>query len=1619
MELKDFQPPTLSLSDFSTPARPGTNLNLRTTSQLAAASSFGQLENDMTNFRFWRSQLQTREGRNEFLLQNNLKTSLEDYYKSNVGDILVDPNIPDEEKAAVLSVVGGTSEAPRISTLELLGQQAYANDDADESQESFENRSLIVDILGPVVDIKQKQQSLVNGYRLSRDENALDMVQDFGELMVPFAEYIQISQLQTQMGLDPTQDRYLGEMKQAIKQAIQNAPMDQKLAMFQKLFDVVSNNDTVVFSDGNTLLALDVLERIAIDGEYSEAESWFDNAVTVLDAIGIGGLVASAIKTPARAARLSRFEREAAAFRGARDPSANQVFSRFEKDDVVVNQPSALELEAQAFKPETPTPSALEREAAEFVPETTPESEALAAEAMAWMVRTDVDPTSPSQVFKEVSPQSARGAHTAAAEDATGEAAQALYGTSREEALAKDLLPEPDTTGVMPVKVVQDGPVFPEDETIKGIRNRDGNAYITDNEVGMVREKIVRGLEDIEGMVPHKESMTIRLNDDGSTTYRMMYRPKDSGFKTASRAMENALYAFSDYGLTEKNIVLLQRTPKGYEPVDAKVLQGKAILREELENKRANFIPPELQDLDYAVAIDFTHKFNPNKDIVEGTWDVLYSKRNWFDMLPAGPMVRTRQGSLNSHIFDPNSVLPTEVIEPASALVDRALALRKAYVEMITDNFLVPFDKLNEERKFLIDEYIKEANLNQIKFSEVDLRARGFNGEEVNILKEWRRAMDTLWWGNNADAVKSARNRGYQLFKDGYGSKLVAKPVSRNQVGQNTVFYNTDVDMLETMDKLGLDDFYAKGGTLARLHEPIEINGEWVDMLKVPNTPEKGYLRQMNDDDILLHYVDGYYPVVYDGNWFLTKTVKGRNGEEFKKTIASSKREADILRVKKQLEAEEPDAVFRARADRRNNQQRFSQMSEDGWNYNVSSGMSAQRIRGQRLIDASVDLHKVGNTNILDPLEATAMQIAQLSQRVMMRDYLDTVKSRWISSYFDEIQLEPNKYGEKWFPSDFTQISRPPGVKFKTVADARSMYNYIYHLENGYINGIDEVWKAVFNFSAEFFDTLGLGKTSDALQTTARTSPSSVSKAAAFKVYLAANPQRQLLLQAHQAVQLQAVNPKYFYGPLQWDLYRISKAARGDTSDVEATHMLEEIVKSGLLEAVDANNLVRSDVLQLAARTNAQKLAEMANKPIAVSQKYGFDLGEQIVNITSWLTHYDLKIKEKGNVLTRRDLDQVAGKARAYTYNMNRAGTMPYHENTMSVIAQFLMVPHKAIMQMFTNRSLTRWQRLKLLGFNTIMYGVPSWIVAQTWMKPGPERDAIEAGLEDILLNGVAEFITGEEQQVDFSALSPINAYGLYQTVTSMAVTDPWSLIAESPAGSLVFGENARLKEAFRTGARYFNFIDDYNDPENQTKITDVAKTTLQIFSGASNSFKTRYAFEIRQKISANGNVTDEDITVFEAGAQFFGLGTKTETSRNEIYDLLSDGRPYEKDDVGLWYAELKRHLVRRGMSPQEADFQRRVLSEAWRVFKLDEPFARATIQRLIEEDVNRGDFTFHQGLLRQMGRKEPHEVRELINKLPPSRERNMLLESVDRYEASRFRAQKVQEQIDLQEGSN
>jgi hypothetical protein len=703
----------------------------------------------------------------------------------------------------------------------------------------------------------------------------------------------------------------------------------------------------------------------------------------------------------------------------------------------------------------------------------------------------------------------------------------------------------------------------------------------------------------------------------------------------------------------------------------------------------------------------------------------------------------------------------------------------------------------------------------------------------------------------------------------------------------------------------------------------------------------------------------------------------------------------------------------------REGREKMSMGGDDYWNIQLASGRSAQRVRGERLESAtSVNNTAIDHDFVLEPGEAAVAAIRSVARRVRMRDYLEATKSRFMDQYED--MLPRDQYGRPQYPGRITDIKKREGTqRDKDVADARTTYEYIHSLENGYINKVDEAYKTGMRVIADIAGRKGLAKTEEAFHYLADSrGPMQLSRNTAFTLYLALNPLRQAIVQGHQAVQLAANFGPYVATRLPGDTALVLQMKltetiggkmvpevsmlKGTGRDAnEAVFMAEQFERSGLSASVDKQNLVRGSLTEFVEYANyTGNVVGKALKPIEWSRKIGFDAGENINMLTSWLAHYNRRLEDTGkrwDQLDAEDLDWIAAKARSYTYNMNLAGEMPYNQNWMGMQMQFIQVPHKALLQMLTDRTLTRPEKARLIAFNTMMYGVPASSIMYPWIEAslpeeGELREMVLQGLEAYTFNKALSLATGEETVLDYSGLAAADMTGLWEMMTAMITMDPGTILAESPSGSLFFGGNPRMTNFFRTVARYGNFVDDVQDPVTMQRI---AKDMASLSSGMSNFFKARYVMKTGQKINSTGDVVAHDAGVGVALGALFGFPTREELNRYYLSQSAYEATQEFREDVRTYWREVNRHLTAEGVDKGTQEWERRVVQDMQRVWE-DSPAARSIILNEMQGALTSGDDKLFRSLMQLEPYMDNSDIRHLARSMPDQELRELLLRTLD-----------------------
>lgn len=1198
----------------------------------------------------------------------------------------------------------------------------------------------------------------------------------------------------------------------------------------------------------------------------------------------------------------------------------------------------------------------------------------------------------PASVIKKAhqfNPSLARRQHDFILADNTGEVAQAIAGTGKAEAIADNILPEikslssevePKTANVDKFANQRQTP----DADVMDFVTKDGSIYLWEEEKRKIRARVFNDFKQAEGVHLRSEASQIGENTGGGVSISAIYGTEEGGFRTAQEAMDKVRFAFRDYGIADNEIKILKRDSTGsYKPTDNLAGEG-----------------------DFVAQVDYNYKFNPFDATEMSEFDV---KWNLFDRLQVGS---GSSGTLQRHLVDIHSMLNKEATIGANVAVDKAAGMERALLDLgkkFTDKYV----GLPKDRQQLIEHYIKEANHKGIEFNYNKLVADGFTPDEISAIQDWRKYWDTVYWVENRDLGKTLKARGYQIFEDGANdTRLFAKQMIRQQVSGDVKVYDSATNTIRLVPAEEVSNLYKADGFMAKLRSPIHVGDDVAEFIQVDNQAGKTYLRTIRDNDQILNYRNGYYQVVYTAPKYIVKRVKDSKGKVlYEKAVGIAGDTAEATKRAEWHARNEggvfdnnlKDADFFVREDIKGT--RLD--SNDYWTAQVSAGRTAQKARGQRLEDASSTvLTGAKDQYLMSPVDSMINSAMSVSRRVPMRDYIESMKRRFLQQYEDI--LPKNEFKQAIYPNHRADIQKIGDPRNKKVADARTVWEYIDYLEAGYSNAIDDGMKAALKLIGDGFAKAGLSKAERvAIRASQSARPTGFAKNLSFQVYLALNPFRQLIVQSHQAILLAAnfldvayPSARHLAAMISYnvgaDIKKAAKYAKMSESDFK--EMVDQFKRSGLSASVDKQNLIRGSLSELATQSAYRGRTNPIAFGLNSARKVGFDFGEYFNIASAWVAHRNRAIKQ-GKKLDDAQLEEISGLARNYTYNMNAAGDLPYNQNALGIIFQYMQVPHKAVLQITGNRVLSRAEKARLAAFQGVMYTLPPGMMYALMGDILPEdqatQDAIVQGLEGAVLNKLFSLASGEDVSLDYSGLAPLDMYGTYDFITSLWSTDLGKIIASTPSGQLLFGNNPRITNAFKTAARYAGLLDDHEDP---TTLSEVAETFSKISSGYSNAFKAAYALEYGKKINTLGGVTDPNVNTIEAIGAFFGLPTIDETKRYWVNNRLYEESKAFEDDIKTWYRDVKHHLANKGIEIGEAQYVAKVFGEGWRVFSHNDIRAREIITQLVSRDVRKGDDTMIKGILKTIGINDRSETRKMLNTMPnlSDEQRQKLLDTVD-----------------------
>lgn len=1187
-------------------------------------------------------------------------------------------------------------------------------------------------------------------------------------------------------------------------------------------------------------------------------------------------------------------------------------------------------------------------------------------------VRSTVRNASPMRMSQETNATDTRDHLSEIINDDTGEVARALTGTSRTEAAMDAIAPEVGIGGAgVRNKVGHSTATY--EKTL--VSNPDIAEALDDSVIGALTlkemeaatAKVVNRLHEAKGVTPRKEMFSVTHTEVGAKI-KGVYGPKEGGYTNAQEAKDLAALALRTEGVDPDSITILKKGENGrYHPVDV--------------------IPTE--EGDYLASFDYDYGVNFSD--VMGNWSKFDVKRNFLDRAPLASKFGVQR-----HLVDPASTLHSHIVFGANAAVDKAARITKLMLED-AKVFSDQLGKLPKERQGAVISYIKEANEKGLKFNEQVVRAEwNFSDKEVEALKAFRSYWDDVWAIRNRVDAKAMADEGYVVLEDfDTATRLYGKPRSSFHLDKNKSIFLPETDDFVTHDfvKQSLD---SGKGQVIQLRKPIEYDGVVTDYVFVSN---KDRVRGVTKGDIVYPYREGYYEVNYTQPHFIVKKVSD-GSREYTKAIATAETTEDanlyLKRIQKTegLSDEDMLKMYSVRGDIKDRKE-LTGFEQDMYE---SYGHGNQRVRGKRLEDATAVVRNTEQSNTKNPIDTMIDTSRLMGNRIAMTDYMNATKQRFMETYE---HLLPKKNGITQFPARLEDIGDAANAASKEVADARTTFEYIAYLEHGYVNAMSEISKSALRTVADALGARGFGKLEKVARAGSEQSLSDAAKNTAFQLYIALNPLRQGLLNAHQSMLLLANFPKYALNPkgIAGDFTAFADLAISggknlktlakltNRSEQELRLMYKEFQKSGLEDSIDVNNMVRGTLTEFAegSRMSNNTAARVVGGSVRGVRKVGFDSGEWANLASAWLAHYD-RASEGGKALNKTEFHKVGAEARNYTFNMNRAGDMPYNQNSFALLAQFFQVPHKAMLQM-TNRGLSRSERARLGLYNAFAYSLPAGAMYSIFGDILPDEtehpelhQAFVQGLEFYGWNKMIEGMTGLDVNIDFSSMAPSDPYGVYEVLHGIFTTETGSLLAASPAGSLFFGNNPRLTNLAKTAARFFNVTDDFEgDP---TTMSHVFNDMAHLSSGWSNLYRAKMAWEYGKLYSSRGEVVDPKVSGPEAVALAFGFPTMDAAREYVLNNKIYKTKEAARKDVDKFFNEYTTRLNREGITAEEIDYTVKMMQQGMRVFA-DSPYAMERINWKLERAVNRGDAAIYNSALKLAGEIPPSEVSSLIRTAP------------------------------------
>ena len=1072
------------------------------------------------------------------------------------------------------------------------------------------------------------------------------------------------------------------------------------------------------------------------------------------------------------------------------------------------------------------------------------------------------NPRTVGHILMNTNPNEARNLQMATLLDEGGETALALHGVGRDEALAKGVMPQVSTAGTVKWitpdidKGIRTRLIDPKIDDI--VADATGGYQFTPGELATGRANIVHEYENAVGIQLHPAMSHVKTSEDGSRLYvQGIYTAGDTGWATAEDAIAQTKFALSKRGIGDNDITVFARQGDEFVPVDKASVAG-------------------VQG-EYVIGIRTEDIVNAG-DI--GPLEALDVKYNFMDRFNGSG--QNKYGSLQTHIIPSANMLHETITGAAAVADDKVSALAKFLLDKL-DDFSTPYMQLNAGRREKMADYFVEANTKGLAPDPQDLIARGFTTKEQDIIGKWRNYWDTNFELENLDVVRNLRGQNYGWLQSGNLSTAIKMPTKRPNYGI-TEIYDATHDVVRPIDAQEIKDLYNSGGYIAEVRRPFDLQGQMVENVIVRQNANE-YSRNLKDTDKVLEKREGYFQVHHKGAKYVDETFQGPSGKTYTRTVAVSGTTQEAKEATELLRKRNPGKEYSYRGDERG----ISRGSQEYWDLNSVGGRIAQRHRSS-LLEESTGLQSVTNgmTYIQNPVESALRAAQSISGRTAMRPVLETSKKRFMDQYAHLVTAD--EMGQRHFPSSLNGIAQKGEFSKKELADARTTWNYINYLENGYVNSLDNGVKAIMRLAADFTGEMGLGKVEGAFRAGEEVNLTAKAKGVMFGSFFATNPFRQWVMQGNQSLRAMAYNPKGFVSGSIFEYFRtpFHEATKGSLT-ANQLGFKEFMENTGMYQAISKNNVIRGTMMDAAERRGYT--GKLTDGAISTLRRVGFDVGEHFNLWVHGASVYDEFVRAGKNVKDARVQAEMHSRIRAITYDMNFAGDMPYNQNAASLFMTYMQVPHKALASGF-NRRVPLDVRMRMAMFDVALWGIPEPLakmaLGETYKDMDEETQRLMYdGLESWFINKLLETAADERVAIDFSPLKPYDMDSWVKLFEAGWSDGGLSKVLGNSANGRMFTDgNGRVWQAVKLTMDYFKDIRDDSNSIDPANLWQVANAWASISSGWSNAQKARARWALQYATDKKGGRVDDYVNKYEAAAMMFGFGTEDE---RQYYKTIMD----------------------------------------------------------------------------------------------------------------------------------